>query len=158
MDIYDQTVVYTDDFLAAITAEVDAAEKPAFMLYIADHSELLHSNRSLLSPEPVYYEIPMFIYCNEAYRQAFPEVINRLRQAADKPYQTDLAIYLIAHLMNMPERLIPDGMDILSETYRPATRWIGFGEIPYPEKLKGARNHFPLKSGTNQNFSDILHE
>ena len=36
--------------------------------------------------------------------------------------------------MNMPEKLIPPQADILSGDYHPVPRWIGFGEIRYPEK------------------------
>lgn len=139
LDIYDQTVVYTDDFLAEVTAEVESSAQPAFMLYIADHSELLHSDRSLRTPEAVYYEIPVFLYCNAAYRQAFPEVIAALKRACEKPYQSDLTIYLLARLMNMPEKLIPAQADILSGAYRPVPRWIGFGEVVYPEKSAAGR-------------------
>ena len=134
LDIYDQTVVYTDDFLGTLAAEVEAVEKPAFLLYMPDHGELLCSNRSLLTPEAVYYEIPVFLYCNAAYLKAFPETAAALREACEKPYQTDLAVYLLARLMNMPEKLIPPQADILSGDYHPVPRWIGFGESRYPEK------------------------
>jgi len=134
LDIYDQTVVYNDNFLATLTAEIEAIEKPAFLLYMPDHSELPESSRSLRASDPVYYEIPVFLYCNKAYQKAFPEIIAALCQACNKPYQTDLALYLIARLMNMPVKLIPAEIDILSEKYRPAVRWIGFGEVKFVEK------------------------
>ena len=136
MDAYDQSVTYTDSILGEVTAKLAASEVPAFMIYLPDHSETVPTNRSAKTPEAIYYEIPCYIYCNAAYRKAFPEILTALRAIADKPIQTDIAIFLIARLMNMPANIIPAKNDILTKDFVFAPRLIGFGEKVYEKDQK----------------------
>lgn len=129
LDMYDRTLVYVDDILGDLKAEIDGRTDPAFLLYAADHSETVPSNRSLRTAEAVYYEIPMFLYCNEAYRKAFPEKMTFLRQMEKQPWQTDRMIYLLANLMNFPDDHVP------AVTTRDP-RLVGFGETPYKKSRK----------------------
>lgn len=134
LDIYDQTIVYTDEILWTMAKDIDAMKRPAFFLYMPDHAEQLNSSRSARTPEVIYYEIPVFLYCNEAYRNAFPELVKKLGTVLDVPYQTDLAIWLLARLMNMPEKMIPAEQDLLSDKFKVVPRYLEFGERVYDEK------------------------
>ena len=134
MDSYDQSVVYTGYVIDKLREAAMAKDQPAFVLYIPDHSEEPDSHRSLTVPDKVYYEIPMFLWFNAAYREAHPEIVELARQAAGKPFQTDLVLQLLARLMGVPAELINPEEDLLSPGYKVPVRLIGFGEIPYPEK------------------------
>ena len=134
MDNYDKSVVYTGYVVDKLREAAMAKDQPVFVLYIPDHSEEPVSHRSLTVPDKIYYEIPVFLWFNAAYRKAYPEIVELVRQAADKPYQTDLVLQLLARLMGVPAELIKPEDDILSSGYKVPVRLVGFGEIPYPEK------------------------
>lgn len=134
LDIYDQTLVYTDEMLWTMAKDIEAMERPAFFLYMPDHAEQLNSTRSAKAPDVIYYEIPVYLYCNEAYRKAFPGMVEKLGKVLDVPYQTDLAVWLMARLMNMPEKLIPAEQDLLSDKFKIVPRYLEFGERVYDEK------------------------
>ena len=141
MDIYDKSIAYTGYILSELYSIMIKKDKPAFLLYIPDHSETPVSKRSMTTPEKVYYEIPMFLWFNEAYRKIHPETVHLAEQAAEKKFQTDLTFQLIARLMQIPPELIDRKKDLLSPEYTPEPRLIGWGELPY-DKLSG---HSPGK-------------
>ncbi|MBR7107832.1 MAG: sulfatase-like hydrolase/transferase [Lentisphaeria bacterium] len=135
MDAYDRSIVYTGFILSRIHAATEKITRPAFVLYIPDHSEEPLSRRSMTTPEAVYYEIPMLLYFNAAYRKQFPQTVALARKAAAKPFQTDLSLPLIARLMQIPEQMIAAEDDLLSPAYRPPRRKVAWGEedyIPFP--------------------------
>lgn len=131
MDFYDKSITYTGYVLSKLHASVLKKKQPSFLLYIPDHSEKPVSKRSMTNPDKIYYEIPMMLWFNEAYRKCYPETVMLAQKAADKPFQTDLALQLIARLMQIPTHLIKKNDDLLSPDYRPAERLFGWGEIPY---------------------------
>ena len=134
MDHYDRSIVYTGFVLSELRKIADGMDRPAFLLYIPDHSEEPASRRSSTIPDPVYYEIPMLLWFNAAYRREFPGVVASARAAKDRPFQTDLALQLIARLTGVPEALIAPEEDLLSARYRPPRRFVALGELAYPEK------------------------
>lgn len=134
LDHYDQTLVYTDEILWTLAKDIEAMTRPAFLLYMPDHSEQLNSSRSARTPDVIYYEIPVFLYCNAAYRNAFPDRMKKLSAVLKTPYQTDRAIWLLARLMDMPEKLIPAEDDLLSADFKIVPRYLEFGEKEYDEK------------------------
>ena len=138
MDSYDRSIVYTGYVIDKLREAAMAKDQPVFVLYIPDHSEEPDSHRSLTVPDKIYYEIPMFLWFNAAYRKAHPEIVELARQAADKPFQTDLVLQLLARLMDVPAELIAPEEDLLSSGYKAPVRLIGFGELPYPEKTGSA--------------------
>lgn len=131
MDAYDRSIMYTNSIIADIHAAAENCPQPAFVLYIPDHSEEPISRRSMTTREAVYYEIPMLLYFNAAYRKHYPETVKLARLAANKPFQTDLALQLIARLMQIPAKMIPASDDLLSPGYQPPRRVIAWGEEDY---------------------------
>ena len=132
MDNFDMSIVYTGYVLAELRKVTAELKRPAFLLYVPDHSEEPSSRRSTTVPDRVYYEIPMFLYFNDAYRREHPEIVALARAAKDRPFQTDLVLQLIARLMDVPEELIDPAEDLLSPRYRPPVRLVGLGSAPYP--------------------------
>ena len=132
MDNFDMSIVYTGYVLAELRKVTAELKRPAFLLYVPDHSEEPSSRRSTTVPDRVYYEIPMFLYFNDAYRREHPEIVALAQAAKDRPFQTDLVLQLIARLMDVPEELIDPAEDLLSPRYRPPVRLVGLGSAPYP--------------------------
>ena len=133
MDSFDASIVYTGYVLSELRKSVVELERPAFLLYIPDHSEEPSSRRSSTIPDRVYYEIPMFLWFNAAYRREHPELVALALAARDRPFQTDLALQLISRLMDVPEELIAPDEDLLSPRYAPPARFVSLGDAPYPE-------------------------
>ena len=131
MDPYDKSITCTGYILSELYTAVIKKDQPSFLLYIPDHSETPVSKRSMTTPEKIYYEIPMFLWFNKAFRKHYPETVTLAEKAAGRKFQTDLALQLIAHLMQIPQELTDRKKDLLSPDYKPECRLIGWGEIPY---------------------------
>lgn len=133
LDTYDKSIVYTGSVLAELVRAVMKKDSPAFLLYVSDHSEEPESRRSMTVPDPVYYEIPMWICFNEAYRKAFPDLVRQTEAIANKPFQTDRMLSLVQRLMGVPANLLKASDDPLSPDFQLRSRLVGWGQILYPE-------------------------
>ena len=124
-DSYDNSVLYTDWFMQQV---IEAARKlniPAAVTFIPDHGESLPGLDAGMAGHggPVYsasqYEIPAFIWVNDAFRAAHPRQLAALRSNATKEVRSHDFFYTVADLMgiswpeNNPER------SIASETFAP---------------------------------------
>ncbi len=115
IDAYDNTVLYTDWFLEQIIEQVRALNVPATVTYFPDHGEdlqLLDGDAG--HGQPVYtqhaFEIPAFVWVNDAYRAAHPTIVAALKNNANKEIRSHNVFYTVADLMGikwpgaMPER------------------------------------------------------
>lgn len=92
---YDNTVVFTDHFLYSIIERL--RNRSAVMIYLSDHGEALgedgfwlHANEAEASHNPA-----CIVWLSEPYRQAYPEMYERLMQNKDKRYSTDFLFHTI---------------------------------------------------------------
>ena len=80
MNAYDNSIRYTDDFLARIINLLKEQEVDATMLYTSDHGEdIFDDNRHLFlhaSPVPSYYQlhVPFLLWTSESYQKSYPEI------------------------------------------------------------------------------------
>jgi hypothetical protein len=88
-DAYDNSVAYTDWFLQQLIQHARALKVPATLTFFPDHGEdvgLLDGTVGHGSPTYTRhaFEIPAFVWMNEAFRQAHPEKVAAMKTNASK--------------------------------------------------------------------------
>ncbi len=81
---YDSSILYTDWFLDHVIGTLKEADKPAAMLYVADHGQTLYDNSCRLAfhGHNTQYEfhVPAFAWYSDAYADRFPDKVTQLRR------------------------------------------------------------------------------
>jgi glucan phosphoethanolaminetransferase (alkaline phosphatase superfamily) len=115
-DAYDNSVLYTDWFLQQVIEAARALSVPATVTFIPDHGECLPSLDDGAGGHggPKYhdsqFQIPAFVWMNDAYRAAHPERVATLKANAGKEIRSHDFFFTEADLMgisfpeNNPER------------------------------------------------------
>ncbi|MGA9028347.1 MAG: phosphoethanolamine transferase [Steroidobacteraceae bacterium] len=128
VDAYDNSVLYSDWFLGQVIESARVLKVPATVTYVADHGEDLYSldgssGHGFPTYTPHQFNIPAFVWVNDAYRQSHPDKIAALTANAGKPIRTHDVFYALADLMGIswpgaaPRRsfssaeFVPDGDD-----------------------------------------------
>jgi glucan phosphoethanolaminetransferase (alkaline phosphatase superfamily) len=106
VNTYDNSVAYTDWFLAQIIEEARKLSVPATVTYVADHGEDLYaldgnSGHGTPSYTRHQFDIPAFVWMNSAYREAHPDKVQALIQNAAKQIRTHNMFYSVADLMGI---------------------------------------------------------
>jgi glucan phosphoethanolaminetransferase (alkaline phosphatase superfamily) len=131
VDAYDNSILYSDWFLQQLIEQARRLSVPATLTFFADHGEDLQ----LLDGEtghgqPKYtqhaFEIPAFVWFNEAFRKAHPEIIASLARNSSKEIRSHNVFYTMAELMGIEwpgglarksfasDRFVPDTADPLA--------------------------------------------
>lgn len=106
LDTYDNSLVYMDWFLQQIIEAVRMLPVPVTVTYVSDHGEELPS----LDGEsghgfPTYtkgaFEIPAFVWINDAFKQANPGKVAALGLNRDKLIRTHDFFYSLADVMGI---------------------------------------------------------
>lgn len=98
INAYDNTIVATDEFLAAVFSMV--AGRNAVVLFISDHGEALGEDGIFLHAgdvEPLHYPACM-VWTTPAYRAAFPATVGALQSNREKKYETDAIFHTVLDL------------------------------------------------------------
>jgi glucan phosphoethanolaminetransferase (alkaline phosphatase superfamily) len=106
VDAYDNSILYTDWFLKQLIDGASALNVPATLIYFPDHGEDLQQlDGSKLHGLPVYtrhaFEVPAFVWVNQAFRKAHPEMVAALQANADKEIRSHNVFYTEAQLMGI---------------------------------------------------------
>jgi len=130
VDSYDNTILYTDWFLQQLIEQARLLSVPATLTFFPDHGEDLQ----LLDGEtghgqPKYtqhaFEIPAFVWYNEAFRKAHPGIVAALTRNSSKEIRSHDVFYTMAELMGIEwpgraasksfasDRFVPDTVDPL---------------------------------------------
>lgn len=80
INAYNNSIRYTDDFLARVIRLLNEQQADAAMLYTSDHGEDIFDDRRHLflhaSPVPSYYQlhVPFLLWTSGSYREAYPGI------------------------------------------------------------------------------------
>ena len=125
VDSYDNSILYTDWFLRQVIEPLRVLQVPATVTYFPDHGEDLEpldgqAGHGAPRYTPHAFELPAFVWVNDAYRAAHPELYAALRRNASKEIRTHNVFYTVAQLMSIgwpedrpeksfaSERFVPD--------------------------------------------------
>ena len=126
VDAYDNSLLYTDWFLQQIIEQARELTVPATVTYFPDHGEELQLldgqvGHGLPTYTPHAFEIPAFVWANDAYRKLHPDIIAALRVNAAKEIRTHNVFYALADMMGIKWQGAPNGMSFASFGFAPDT-------------------------------------
>lgn len=106
VDSYDNSILYTDWFLGRVIERARKLDVPATVTYLSDHGEDLQpldgrSGHGAGDYSPHAFEVPAFVWMNEAYRHEHPEKAAALAANASKEVRSHDFFYLLADLMGV---------------------------------------------------------
>jgi glucan phosphoethanolaminetransferase (alkaline phosphatase superfamily) len=105
-DAYDNSVLYTDWLLEQVIEAVRTVKVPATVTFMPDHGEDLfmldgHTGHGSPGYTAHAFTIPAFVWANEAYRHAHPQILEALRENAGKPVRGHDIFYAMADIMGI---------------------------------------------------------
>jgi glucan phosphoethanolaminetransferase (alkaline phosphatase superfamily) len=106
VNAYDNSVSYTDWLLGQIIDMARQLEVPATLTFVSDHGEDIYAldgraGHGTATFSRHQYEIPAFIWMNEAFRRAHPDKLAALRQNSDRLVRSHNVFYALADLMGI---------------------------------------------------------
>ena len=99
VNAYDNTIRYTDGFLARLIHMLEEQQVDAAMLYTSDHGEdIFDDSRHLFlhaSPVPSYYQlhVPFLIWMSDIYRETYPEHWKAMAENKDKNISSSCSFF-----------------------------------------------------------------
>jgi len=129
INAYDNTIVYTDNFVWKITSLLDSLHVPAAMLYTSDHGEDIYDdsrNRFLhASPIPTYYQlrVPLILWGSNTYLQQYPAKWANVRNHVDKPVNTNMvAFHTLLDMAGINAKCFKPELALGNEHFTPVAR------------------------------------
>ena len=130
---YDNATFYNDHVMAEIIELFKDVE--SVMVYLSDHGEEVYDFRDhygrdhspVISPSCAKYQfgIPFMIWCSDCYSEKHPEVVQRIKDSANKPFMSDNLCQVLFYLGGIQTPFYFEDRNILSPKYRCAPRIIG---------------------------------
>ena len=128
VNAYDNSVMYTDRFLAEVIEMLRESGAAATLVYTPDHGEDLLDDRRRkflhASPNPTYYQlhIPMLVWFSEGYRAAHPERWEAARRNRLKPVSTKAAFHTLLDLARIRTPWLDTTASVVSAGFTPRPR------------------------------------
>lgn len=129
VNAYDNSLRFTDDILARLTALLTAQGGSTAWLYTSDHGEDLFddSRRCFLhaSPVPTYYQIhvPLWIWLSAGYQSQHPAKVETLKAHIHEPVSTSLMLFhTMLQLGGIQTPLRADSLSLCSPTFHAVPR------------------------------------
>lgn len=99
INAYDNTILYTMNFLADVVDRLKAYDGYSAMIYVSDHGEDIFDDRRRLflhaSPIPSYYQlhVPMVIWTNETFAADHPDEIDAIKRNSKEYVASSRALF-----------------------------------------------------------------
>lgn len=103
---YDNSILYTDYFLATTIQKLNELETVSYLYYISDHAENLYDDNDYVlhasnNPPPLEVHVPMIIWASEQYQEIYPAKYNALLRNVDKCLSADVVFYSLLDMANI---------------------------------------------------------
>jgi glucan phosphoethanolaminetransferase (alkaline phosphatase superfamily) len=99
---YDNSILYTDWFLAQLVAQLKTGERAAALMYVADHGQTLFDGacRQVFHGHNNQHEfhVPAFAWYSDAYGARFPDKVAQLRAHRAAPLSTENIFHTLVDL------------------------------------------------------------
>lgn len=124
VNTYDNSILYTDFFLAETIRKIDSLQAVSTLVYVADHGENLFDTEANIvfhggsEYTPYDFHVPFFVWTSDKYNTLYPSKVENLNRNKDKKLSTHYIFYSMLDMagITFPEQ-IPD-RSIVSETLR----------------------------------------
>lgn len=120
---YDNSILYTDHFLASTIAYLRGLDANVALLYCADHGEdLLDDERERFlhaSPTTTAYQIYVasLAWFSDRYRRNFPEKVAAAEQNSNAPATTHALFHTMADMASIESRYLDPEVSLVDTTY-----------------------------------------
>lgn len=140
---YDNATLYNDYVMSKMFDKFK--DSNTILLYFSDHGEEAYDFRKhcgrdhgkLSSMVLKYqYDIPFVIWCSETYKKNNPEIVERIRQAVNRPFVLDNVCNMLFNIGGIKTSYYRENLDLISPNYECKERIIK-GEYVY-EKIRYA--------------------
>jgi glucan phosphoethanolaminetransferase (alkaline phosphatase superfamily) len=107
---YDNSILYTDYFLANTIQKLKEPEAVSFLFYISDHAENLYDDNDYVlhasnTPPPLEVHVTMIIWTSDKYREIYRSKHEAVLCNVDKSLTADVVFYSLLDMANIS---IPD--------------------------------------------------
>lgn len=128
INAYDNSVLYTDDFLHRVIGVLNDAQATSALFYTSDHGEdLLDDARKRFlhaSPNPTFYQlkIPVFMWFSDNYRTIFPDKVQYALNNRTKPVATNAAFHTMLDAAFIQSPYLQTDLSLVSPDFKVARR------------------------------------
>lgn len=125
---YDNSIRYTDWFLAEVIERLKATHSASALLYVADHGQ--NTGRSKMLPfahgtmTRDVVQVPMIAWLSDEYQQQFSGKAAALKKHVRSPLSADATFHLLADLAGLQCELVDATRSAASESFSPGKRLI----------------------------------
>ena len=99
---YDNSILYTDWFLANVIGELKQTRQRSTMLYVADHGQTLYDNSCSLAfhghNTQFEFHVPAMLWYSEQYEARYPDKVGQLRRHWDRRLATENVFHTLLDL------------------------------------------------------------
>ncbi len=127
-DNYDNSLVWTDQFLGMLIRIVKSTKRPAFVCIIADHGESPRESSWRLMTSKDTFQIPLLLWLSPEYRRLHPEFAAECAANLATPIEIDRLFWGIVDLGRITCRDFPKELDFLSREFQPVPFHFQFPE------------------------------
>lgn len=128
INAYDNSIRYTDHFLAALIGLLDSTNSCSALYFTPDHGEdLLDDSRKRFlhaSPHPTYYQlhIPIFLWFSENYQINFPQPYETATANHTQPISTNTAFHTVVDMASIRTKYLNNKRSLVSPDFKAEKR------------------------------------
>lgn len=128
LNAYDNSLLYTDRLLNKEIETLRQMHKAAAWLFVSDHGEYISPKVSghghTYHPTKEEYHVPLMVWYNDEYKEAYPEKVANLIKHKDEPVCADYVFWSVLDMagIRIDSTLQQDGMSIFGDTLLPHQR------------------------------------
>lgn len=135
---YDNAVYYNDYVVDEILKRFEKDE--TLVLYLSDHGEAVYDENGFAghieeNPNRHMIEIPMMLWGSPSFRQNYPEKIERIRAALERPYMTDDVMHTLLDLIDIKTAQFDPKKSVISDAFDASRKRI-FNEKDYDRQIR----------------------
>lgn len=99
MNAYDNTIIYTDEFLSLLINTLENLNTLSSLLYVSDHGEdIFDDERKLFlhaSPQPSYFQlhVPFIVWMSKSFRNYDTNMYSTLLKNSSKPIESSVCAF-----------------------------------------------------------------
>jgi len=128
INAYDNSILYTDDFLYRTISILSDSSYCSAMFYAADHGEDLLDDKRMrflhASPNPTFYQlrIPLLMWFSDNYKTNFPVKVNHAVANRTKPVSTNAVFHTLLDMAGLKTEYYDPRLSLLNNVYKISRR------------------------------------
>lgn len=129
INAYDNSIRYTDRFLASIIYELKQTNTRCALLYTSDHGEDIYDDKRMrflhASPYPTFYQlnVPFIIWTSSEYAHAYPATWYNMTTHQEKAIGSDCVFHTLLDLGGIQTPYKDETLSLASEYFKENLRY-----------------------------------